>query len=162
MVTITVTCYSWAPSSGDIIYMWHHLQAATKLPETSVSLLVHVTYMCALLFVHTPFVVNCTFNTTPTERLQLHALLFAMNRTYRTFFLWRFHLAPPSHPDQRTILLWLEKPSSKCSTLHTVAANNNREPTSCSFYFCFFAPRIYGCCYSRTSHSWWITHSAQS
>ena len=32
VVTITVTCYSWAPSSGDqFIYMWRHLQAATWL-----------------------------------------------------------------------------------------------------------------------------------
>jgi len=30
VVTITVTCYSWAPSSGDhLFYMWRHLQAAT-------------------------------------------------------------------------------------------------------------------------------------
>jgi len=30
VVTITVTSYLWAPSSGDhFIYMWRHLQAAT-------------------------------------------------------------------------------------------------------------------------------------
>ena len=37
-----------------------------------------------------------TFNAKPTERLQQHPLVFAMNRTYCTFFLWRLHLAPPS------------------------------------------------------------------
>jgi len=40
-------------------------------------------------------------------------------------------------------LLWLEKPSSKCAKLHTVAAINNKDPTSCSFCFCLFA--TYGC-----------------
>jgi len=56
------------------------------------------------------------------------------------FFLWRLHLAPPSHPGQRATLLWLENPSSKCAKVHTVAASNNRDPTSCSFYFCLFVP----------------------
>jgi len=32
VVTITVTCNLWAPSSGDhFIYMWRHLPAATSL-----------------------------------------------------------------------------------------------------------------------------------
>jgi len=33
-------------------------------------LLVHVTYICALLLAHTAFVVNCIFNATSAERLQ--------------------------------------------------------------------------------------------
>jgi len=28
-------------------------------------------------------------------------------------------------------------------------------------YHCLFTPRIYGCCSSRTSRSWWIAHSTQ-
>jgi len=55
---------------------------------------------------------------------------FAMNRTYCTFFLWRLHLAPPSHLGQSTALLWLETPSSKCTKLPTVAPSNNEDPTS--------------------------------
>jgi len=74
-----------------------------------------------------------------------------MNRTYCTFFLWRLYLAPP-HPGQSTTLLWLERPSSKRAKLHTVAASNNKDPTSCSFYFCFFAQ--HECCSSRRSRSW--------
>jgi len=31
VVTITVTCYSWAPSSADHLFcMWRHLQTATR------------------------------------------------------------------------------------------------------------------------------------
>jgi len=45
--------------------------------------------------------------------------------------------------------------------LHPVAASNNRNPTSCSFYFCLFGTHIYGCCSSRTSRSWRIAHSKQ-
>jgi len=45
---------------------------------------------------------NHTFNTTPTERYQQHPLVFAMNGTCCTFFLWRLHLAPPSHPGEST------------------------------------------------------------
>jgi len=100
-----------------------------------------------------------TFNATPTERFQQHPLVFAMNRTYCTFFLWRLHLAPPSHPSQSTTLLWLERPSSKCANLPTVALSNTEDHTSWSIYFCWFAP--HGCCSSRTSRSWWIAHSKQ-
>jgi len=45
---------------------------------------------------------NHTVNATPTERLQQHPLVFAMNRTHYVFFLWRLHLAPPSYPGQST------------------------------------------------------------
>jgi len=79
---------------------------------------------------------NHTFNATPAERFQQHPLVFAMNRTYRTFFLWRLHLASPSLPGQSTTLLWLERPSSKCAKLPTGAPSNNEDPTSWSFYFC--------------------------
>jgi len=44
-----------------------------------------------LLFMHILFVVNHTFNARTTERLQQHPFLFAINRTYRMFFLWRSH-----------------------------------------------------------------------
>ena len=127
--------------------------------EITLLLHVHATCICVLLFVHVPFVVNRTFNATPTERLQQRPLLFAMKRTHRTFFLWWLHLAPPSHPGQSTTLLWLEYPGGKYAKLHTVAASNNRDLTSRSFYFCLFATHIYGCCFSRTSRSWRIAHS---
>ena len=53
------------------------------------------------------------------------------------------------------------KPWRQVCKLHAVAARNNRDPTSSSFYFCLFATNIYGCCSSRTSCSWWIAHSTQ-
>jgi len=81
--------------------------------------------------------------------------------TNRTFFLWRLHLARPSHPSHSTILLRLESPSSKCTKLHTVAASNNRDHALQSLYYCLFTPHIYGCWSSRTSCSWWITYSTQ-
>jgi len=42
-----------------------------------------------------------------------------------------------------------------------MAASNNRDPTSCSFYLCLFATHISGCCSSRTSRLWRSTHSTQ-
>jgi len=54
------------------------------------------------------------FNATPTQNMQQHTLVFAMNRTYCRLFLWKLYLAPLSHPSQSTNLLWLERPSSKC------------------------------------------------
>ena len=36
-----------------------------------------------------------------------------------------------------------------------------RDYTPRSLYYCLFAPHIHGCCSSRTSRSWWITHSTQ-
>jgi len=38
-------------------------------------LLVRTTYIWVLFFTHIPFVVNCTFNTMPTERLQQNFLV---------------------------------------------------------------------------------------
>jgi len=57
-----------------------------------------------------------------------------------------------------TTLLWLESPGGKYAKLHTLAASNNRDPTLCSFYFCLCASHIHGCCSSRTSRSWRISH----
>ena len=105
------------------------------------------TCSCLVIFMYS--YENHTFNATPTERFQQHPLVFAMNRNCCTFFLWRLHLAPPSHPGQNTTLLWLERPSSKCAKLPTVASSNNKYLTSCSSYFCMFAPR--GCWSSCTS-----------
>jgi len=61
--------------------------------------------------------VNCTFNTTPTERLLQHPPLFTTNSTDRTSFLWRFHTTQPSHPGHSTILLQSESLSGKCAKL---------------------------------------------
>jgi len=49
-------------------------------PSTCSSLVIFMSYACQ----------NHTINATPTERLRQHPLVFAMNRTYCTFFLWRF------------------------------------------------------------------------
>jgi len=46
-------------------------------------------------------------------RLQQHPLLFTMNCTDRTFFLWRLHLARPSHPSNSIFLMRLESSSGK-------------------------------------------------
>jgi len=51
---------------------------------------------------------------------------FTTNRTDRTFFLWRLHLARPWHPGYSTILLRSESPSSKCAKRHTVASGDSR------------------------------------
>jgi len=53
----------------------------------------------------------------------------------------------------------IRKAEHRSSKLHIVAPSNNKDPTSCSFYFCLCAP--HGCCSSRTSCSWWIVHSPQ-
>jgi len=83
------------------------------------------------------------------------------------------------------ILVRSESPSGKCAKLRTAAASNNRvhmpwsvfatlvvtlnpshvsisrASTPRSLYYCLFAPHIYGCYSSPTSHSWWIAHSTQ-
>jgi len=61
----------------------------------------------------------------------------------------------------KSLLMRSESLSRKCTKLHTVAASNNRDHMSQPLYYCLFAPHTYGCCSSRTSHSWWITHSTQ-
>jgi len=52
-----------------------------------------------------------------------------------------------------------ESPSGKCAKLHTVAASNNRDHPMRSLCYYLFVPHVYGCCSSRTSCSWWTTHS---
>jgi len=98
-------------------------------------------HICMVLFfTHIPFVVNQTINATSPERLQQHPLLFTTNHTDRTFFLWRLHLAWPSHPGHSTILLRSEIPSGICTKLCTVAASNNSIHMPWSLYYCLFAP----------------------
>jgi len=92
----------WACEGQGSIFLccdWKHEPQVCKAPhcgskqqwksseEITLLLLVGDTYICVLLFAHILFVVNRTFNATPTERLQQHTLLFAMNHTCRTFFL---------------------------------------------------------------------------
>jgi len=99
-----------------------------------------------LFFAHIPFVVNRTFSATPAKRLQQHPLVFTTKRTVRTFFfLWRLHLARPSHPGHSTILMRSESPSGMCARLHTVAASNNRDHAPQSLCYCLFASPIYRC-----------------
>jgi len=131
-----------------------------RSPDKIARLLVRPTYICALLFSHIMFVVNHTFNATPTERLQQLPILFEMNCTNRTFFLWRFHLAPPTHSGHCITLLRLESLSRKCAKFHTVAASKNRDHTSCSLYFCLFAPPIWVLLFTHI-RSWWIAHWTQ-
>jgi len=50
-----------------------------------------------------------------------------------------------------------KSPSGMCSKLCTVAASIMRRNLS---YYCLFVPHTC-CCSSRTSRSWWITHSTQ-
>jgi len=87
----------------------------------------------AILLVHVSLVVNRTSNSTPTETLQQHPLLFASNCTDPTFFLWRLHTARPSHPSHSATFLRSESPSSMHAKFHTVAARNNRDQ---SLYSC--------------------------
>jgi len=42
-----------------------------------------------------------------------------LNSTDCMFFLWRLHLAQPSHPGHSTILLRSKRPSSKCAKFHS-------------------------------------------
>ena len=96
------------------------------------------TYIQVLFFAHIPFVVDPTFNAMPTERLQQHPLLLYNNHTNGMFFVWRLHLAQPSHPGHITILLRSESPSSKCTKLHNVqqttteTTHRDHSVTACS------------------------------
>ena len=96
-----------------------------------------------LFFAHIPFVMNHTINATSLERLQQHPILFTMNHTDRTFFVWRLNSARPPHPGHSTILLQSEIPSGMCAKLHTVAASNNRDHSTRSLYYCLFAPHTF-------------------
>ena len=51
------------------------------------------------------------------------------------------------------------KDEKQVHKVHTMAASNNKDPTSCSFYLCLFA--TFGYCSSHTSLSLWIAHSPQ-
>ena len=59
------------------------------------------------------------------------------------------------------VLLWPASLSGMCAKLHTVAASNNRDHASRSFYCCLYMSLIYGFCSARTFHLWWNVHSAQ-
>jgi len=50
-----------------------------SLTNITLLLLVHATYIWVLFFAYIPFVVNCTFNATPTQRLQLQYKISCFN-----------------------------------------------------------------------------------
>ena len=134
-----------------------------------------------LFFMHILFVVNRTINTTPPERLQQHPLLFTTNHSDRTFFVWRLNSARPPHPGHNTILLRSDIPSGICAKLrkqwnsHAMITLRVRccyvqsltslvspEITRHDHSIIACSRHIYEwCCSSRTSRSWWITHSTQ-
>ena len=80
-------------------------------------------------------------------------------------------------------MLRSKRQGGKCAKFHIVAATNNRDLTPRSLFvyairsvqslvspeintprslhYCLFTPHIHGCCSSRTSRTWWITHSTQ-
>jgi len=137
-------------------------QATIEITRRDHSIIARSRHMyMVLFFTHIPFMANHTFNATPLERLQQHPLLFTTNRTNCTFFLWRFHMARPSHPGHGTILLWLESPSGTCAKLRTVAASNNKR-SHATITLLLLVRTAYIWCYSSwTSRSWWITHLTQ-
>ena len=111
--------------------------------------------------------------------------LFTTNHTDRTFFLWRLHLARPSHPGHSIIFCdqfaWVASAQSftlwwqaaieitchdhpSCTLLlHSIVhiTDITRDYMPRSLCYCMFVPRIYGCCSSRTSRLWWIARSMQ-
>ena len=106
-------------------------------------------------FTHILFVVNCTFNATLTEGLQQHPLqaLFHSELHHRTFFLWRLHLARPSHLGHSTTLLLLENPSDMCAKRHTMAASNNRDHMPWSlFVYASHYVQSFTCLYHQRLH----------
>jgi len=90
----------------------------------------HHTYIGAILSAHS--VHGCTCDAAQTKGLQQHPLLLIMNCTDRRFFLWKLHLALPSHPGHSTILLQSGGSSGQHIKIHTVAANNKRDCTMLS------------------------------
>jgi len=93
---------------------------------TEITLRDHSIIACSRpLYIGVVLCAHCTCGESHFQRninwlQQQRPLLFPVNRTYRTFFLWRLHLAPPSHPGQSTTLLWLESPGGKYAKLLTL------------------------------------------
>jgi len=84
--------------------------------------------------------------------------------TFPPFYneLYRSHVLLVKSAPGTTFTSWSQHHlSGKCAKLHTVAGSNNRDHLTRSLYYCLFVPHLYGCCSSRASHSWWITHSTE-
>jgi len=93
-----------------------------------------------LFFAHIPFVVNHTFNATPTERLQQHHSFLQRTAPVARSFCGGFtrhelHIlvTAPFCCDRKS-------PSGICAKLHTVAASSNRVRMPWSLYYCLFVP----------------------
>jgi len=73
-------------------YASHHVQSFTRYYRQSLHatitllLLVRATFLCVLFFAHIPFVVNHTFNATPTELLQHYELAIDQGCTIISLF----------------------------------------------------------------------------
>ena len=142
--------------------MFHrsHISISKDYMPRSLYYCLFAPHIWVLFFAHIPFVVNCTFNTTPMERLRQHPLLFTTNFTNRTFFLWGLHLPRRSHPGHSTTLLRSEIPSRKCTKLHTVAASKNRDHLTISLSSLPSGSRISGLPGSKSLSK--VTHQDHS
>ena len=115
------------------------------------------TFSSLVIFMYWPYE-NHTVNATPTDKRNGIASFLQWTAPIARFFV-KFAPGTTFTSWSKHHLFWLERLSSKSARLHTVAASNNKDPTSCSFCFCLFA--THGCCSSHTSRSWWIAHSPQ-
>jgi len=107
------------------------------------------------------------------QGLQQHPLLFTTNRIDRMSFLWRplscnrkiwaACVQSCTLWQQATIQIMLRNHSSRMLVIlfNRLDIGIGRHSTPQSLFYCLFVPHVYGCCSSRTSHSWWITHLTQ-
>jgi len=85
-------------------------QSSALWQQATIEIMCHnLSYYCllalhimVLFFTHIPL--WWITQSTPTEKLQQHPLLFTTNHTDRTFFVWRLKSAWPPHPGHSTIL----------------------------------------------------------
>ena len=153
----------WSESPSGKCAKLHTVTASNNRdhPTRSRCLFVPI-YIWVCFFSHIPFMVNRTFNATSTERLQKHPFLFATNRTDRTFFLWRLHLAWPSHHHHpmgwsQHHFVAIGKPKWQRFTLRQQATTEIYHLTR-SLIACLCHIRVYVYYSSCTSPSWWIAH----
>jgi len=65
-----------------------------------------------------------------------NSLFFTTNRTDRTFFLWRLHLARPSHPSHSTIFVAIGRPERQVrKASHCGSKQQSRSPDEITLLF---------------------------
>jgi len=148
-------CKAWAASAQSFI-LWQQATTEITHPNHFINACSRHIYMDVILCAHP--VRDESY--IPRKSNWKHPLLFTTNCTSRMFTFYEDGTCMTFTSWSQHHFVAIRKPERQLhKASHWQQATRDHAPWS--LCYCLFVPRIYGCYTSRTSQSWWITHSTQ-